>query len=827
MSFFHAPKQHGPEQNIPGVNEVYAWRAAKADAMIITGIGAAIGSFIGGTVAGYMLHNPWFFHKPFLPASVIGVPIYSIIPVVISAIKYHQYPEVMKAVYTALGIVAVCTLPLGIMGVKKHNKARKKVLHSDVHGSAHWADKKEIQTSGLLPTPKSDPKYITYVGGWKNEKGELVYLQHSGPEHIIAFAPTRSGKGVGLVIPTLLAWMGSVLVHDIKGENWAITSGWRSTFSRCLKFAPSLADGTSCHFNPLNEIRLKTPHEVKDVQNIATMIVDPDGKGLNDHWAKTGFALLVGAILHVLYNDEIPEKSLRSVGALLANPDAGSPEETFEAMKAHIHDPNGERHWKDHLGRETKTHPVVAQSAQEMLNKAENEMSGVISTAMSFLALYRDDVVANNIASSDFSITDLMNQDKPISLYLVVPPSDKDRLKPLIRLIINQVVRRLTEDMAFKDGQSVANYRHRLLLMIDEFPSLGKLDIFEEALAFIAGYGLKAYLICQDKSQLDKSYTKDESIVSNSHVRIVYAPNKIETAEWISRILGKRTITTENTSISYAGGNVMPYQTGMSGGLQYQARELLTPDEVMRLKGPVKNAQGKITVAGDMVVLTAGGAPIYGQQIMYFMDPVFSRRSRILPPDQAAVIPDDAPSQVSASIPTVDFGDAVVSVMTENMNKVMDKALADNGQDADGCLVTQPSALDGLDAGAQQDSDHGDAPASTGSALDSLDSPDSLDSLEVHDDPDAAAEAAAADVEDAPDYESAAICDQQATQESGDPMKDALVAAMAEADKLVDMDAMDALAIAIDTGKTDEGGYRPPDSQVEQQFQKKSIGGLI
>ena len=623
--------------------------------------------------------------------------------------------------------------------------------------------------------------------------------------------------------------MGSVLVHDIKGENWAITSGWRSTFSRCLKFAPSLADGTSCHFNPLNEIRLKTPHEVKDVQNIATMIVDPDGKGLNDHWAKTGFALLVGAILHVLYNDEIPEKSLRSVGALLANPDAGSPEETFEAMKAHIHDPNGERHWKDHLGRETKTHPVVAQSAQEMLNKAENEMSGVISTAMSFLALYRDDVVANNIASSDFSITDLMNQDKPISLYLVVPPSDKDRLKPLIRLIINQVVRRLTEDMAFKDGQSVANYQHRLLLMIDEFPSLGKLDIFEEALAFIAGYGLKAYLICQDKSQLDKSYTKDESIVSNSHVRIVYAPNKIETAEWISRILGKRTITTENTSISYAGGSVMPYQTGMSGGLQYQARELLTPDEVMRLKGPVKNAQGKITEAGDMVVLTAGGAPIYGQQIMYFMDPVFSRRSRILPPDQAAVIPDDAPSQVSASIPTVDFGEAVVHAMTENMNKVMDKALADNGQDADGNLVTQTSALDGLEADMSQTSD----PGVSVSALDSLDGSDFAPaaSTDAHDDPDAAAEAAASGMEDAPDYENDVMCDgdpsREAPAESGDPMKDALVAAMAEADKLADLDSLEALAIAIDTGRTEESGYRPPDSQVEKQFQKKSIGGLI
>ena len=118
-----------------------------------------------------------------------------------------------------------------------------------------------------------------------------------------------------------------------------------------------------------------------------------------------------------------------------------------------------------------------------------------------------------------------MNQDKPISLYLVVPPSDKDRLKPLIRLIINQVVRRLTEDMAFKDGQSVANYQHRLLLMIDEFPSLGKLDIFEEALAFIAGYGLKAMLITQDLSQLHKAPESVTSIPASRHARPTAAPN--------------------------------------------------------------------------------------------------------------------------------------------------------------------------------------------------------------------------------------------------------------------------------------------------------------
>ena len=119
-----------------------------------------------------------------------------------------------------------------------------------------------------------------------------------------------------------------------------------------------------------------------------------------------------------------------------------------------------------------------------MLNKSENELSGVFSTAMACLGLYRDPVVARNTAESDFRIADLMNGDAPASLYLVVPPSDLARTRPLIRLVLNQIGRRLTESMEF--GGKAA-YRHRLLLLLDEFPSLGKLDFFETALAFIAG----------------------------------------------------------------------------------------------------------------------------------------------------------------------------------------------------------------------------------------------------------------------------------------------------------------------------------------------------
>ena len=385
----------------------------------------------------------------------------------------------------------------------------------NLHGSAHWADGDEVANTGLL-----DNQSGVYVGGWEPVSSQILhYLRHDGPEHVLAFAPTRSGKGVGIVIPTLLSWPHSVLVYDIKGENWALTSGWRKSVAKnwVVKFEPSNPIG-SAQFNPLNEIRLRTPHEIADIQNIATMIVDPDGKGLLDHWQKTGLALLVGVILHVLYMEK--DKTLKGVSSFLSNPNC-SIEETLHQMLNAIHDPEGQRGWKDREGRPTLVHPVIAESAREMLNKADQERSGVLSTAMSFLSLYRDPIVAQNTSSSDFTINDIVNGNRPLSLYLVVPASDKDRLKPLIRLLINQIVRKLVEKMEYEGGRAVSPHLYRLLLLIDEFPSLGKLDIFEESLAYIASYGLKALLIIQDISQLQKAYGRDESIVGNCHIRVI------------------------------------------------------------------------------------------------------------------------------------------------------------------------------------------------------------------------------------------------------------------------------------------------------------------
>ena len=203
----------------------------------------------------------------------------------------HLYPEVFYSTAT------VCTFSsFSVLLLFFAPKKGKHLVH-DLHGSARWASKQDVIRSGLLSKPNSSGG--VYVGGW-NDGNNQHYLRHNGPEHVLAFAPTRSGKGVGLVIPTLLSWEQSCVVLDIKGENWALTSGWRKKHANnlVLKFDPSAPDDSSVKFNPLEEIRLGTDHEVSDVQNIVTMIVDPDGKGLNDHWAKTGHALLVGAVLH-------------------------------------------------------------------------------------------------------------------------------------------------------------------------------------------------------------------------------------------------------------------------------------------------------------------------------------------------------------------------------------------------------------------------------------------------------------------------------------------------------------------------------------------------
>lgn len=501
-----------------------------------------------------------------------------------------------------------------------------------VHGTAHFAAHSEVKDTGLL-TPPGEKGCGVYVGAWTDEQGATHYLRHDGPEHVAAIAPTRSGKGVGLVIPTLLTWPKSTVVHDMKGELWNLTAGYRKKGldNIVLKFDPAAEVG-SCCFNPLAEVRVGQKSEVADVQNLTTIIVDPDGKGLHDHWTKTAHAFLTGVILYMLHvaNDKGDlTPSLADVMMLLSEP-ARPIVELYTAMVAY---PNA----------------VIAASGQDMLDRDERECTGVLSSVKSYLGLYRDSIVAANTGRSDFRISDLMNYEKPVSLYLVVRPADKDRLKPLMRLILNQIVRNLTRDeMKFQKGRPETGYKHRLLLMLDEFPSFGKLEVFQEALAFIAGYGLKAYLIMQDLTQLHAAYTANESIISNCHIRVAYAPNNPKTAEWLSSILGKTTRSWKSASVS--GKRMGGMLNQVSENFQSVARPLMTPDEVMRLKAPKKDSAGNILESGEMLILVSGHVPIRGTQILYFQEPFFAAAARIAPPECSEKLYNNRPSRKLAFV---------------------------------------------------------------------------------------------------------------------------------------------------------------------------------
>ncbi|MDH3846012.1 MAG: type IV secretory system conjugative DNA transfer family protein, partial [Myxococcales bacterium] len=293
-------------------------------------------------------------------------------------------------------------------------------------------------------------------------------------------------------------------------------------------------------------------------------------------------------------------------------------------------------------------HPVVAATAREMKQRAEKEASSVLSSALALLTLYRDPVIARATGESDFVVADLIDPERPTTVYLVVPPRDLTRVRPLVRLMVDQIVRGLTvearnEEPTLRDsvlGRCLRRFtsqdepprepkRRRVLLMLDEFAALGKMESLEHALAHCAGYGVKAYLVVQDLAQLFSAYGRDESIVANCHIRVAFAPNNVQTAALLSKMTGTTTVVDK---------------TGAGRGRHNTAhgRALLTPDECMRLRLPQRDAVTGATRPGDCLIFVAGQPPVYAEQILYFEDAVLGARAELRAPETRDAAPRSA-----------------------------------------------------------------------------------------------------------------------------------------------------------------------------------------
>lgn len=452
---------------------------------------------------------------------------------------------------------------------------------SATYGSARWATARDARK---LQLTNGDGVVLGTL--------DRQLLRHDGDEHVLVIAPTNTGKSVGISLPTGLVWRHSYLALDLKGENWSVTSGLRKAFGPVYRFAPTTAD--THRYNPLTQIR-RGEAEVRDAQVLADMLVDPEGAlRERSHWQLRAFELLVATILWTLYAEK--RKSLARVGELLADPTRPVLDLFDEMLRRPIKD--------------GAAHPVVAAGARQLLDMADAERSGVVSTALGFLALYRDPILARATEASDFSIEELITGPRPVSLYLVVPPEEMSRLKALLRLMINQILKRLTEIASQNtDGR-------RVLLMLDEFPQLGKLDFFEHALAYIRGYRIKACLVAQSLNQIVQTYGENSSILDNAHVRVAFACNDERTARRISDMLG---VTTETRAqMNYAGSRMAPWLGHTMVSRQEVPRPLLTPGEVMQLPH------------ADALILTGGAPPIRAKKVRYFSEPVF--QARLLPP---------------------------------------------------------------------------------------------------------------------------------------------------------------------------------------------------
>ena len=400
---------------------------------------------------------------------------------------------------------------------------------------------------------------------------------------------------------------------DIKGEIYSITSGYRKNklHQTVIKFDPTNDEG-SAGFNPLDEIRLYTKDEIKDTINIVHAIARPDGSDKPDHWRDLAASMIEGVVLHLKYI----QKGDASFGDVLGFVFGEIPiRQRLREMAVTIHGDTEEqkKFLQEAYGAADGVHPFVKQKAYTFLQKEEKEFAGIMSTVEELLKDFSDPILAKNTSYSSFSIRDLMYADKPVSLYLIVPPSDLERMAKFFRLIVVLIYQRLTEHMAFKDGQPAPDYNHKLLLLLDEFPALGRIVEFEKSLGYIAGYGLRAFIIIQGLNQLfaQHMYGRSTSIIDNCHIRVFHTPNDDQTPEYMSKMMGKETIEVKNRTFR---NDLLQFLGENSYNVQEKGKDLMTAAQISELDGETE------------IIFVAGRAPIKCRKIRYFKDSNFMKR---------------------------------------------------------------------------------------------------------------------------------------------------------------------------------------------------------
>lgn len=506
---------------------------------------------------------------------------------------FRHDPQVRRWLGIGLGAAIAGCLAL-VLGVVRN-------LRPPLHGAARWASEAEIRSAGFRAA------HGILIG--RSAGRPLVF---GGPEHVMLYAPTRSGKGVGVVIPNLLTWPDSAVVLDVKRENWDATAGFRAVHGQqVLMFDPLDAEGRTARFNPLGHIdRTDAVEVIDELQKLAVMLF-PAPPNSDPFWAEAARTGLIGVGALVAATPDLPF----SLGAIYRELTEGEPRTRLPERL---------------VACAAAGHPVsnaCASAIADFCSASENTFASIKQTITARMNLWLNPRVCAATDLSDFDLRDLRK--RRLSLYLTVSPDNLARVAPLYNLLLQQLI-----DLNTRERPTPTRNAVPVLVVLDEFARLGHASVIAHAFAYVAGYGLRLLPVLQSPAQLRAEYGPDltEEIIANCGAEIAFAPKELKVAQDLSERLGFYT---------YAG-RTQSRPSGLSSGRRSQTdsdqrRALMLPQELIQMP------------PDRLLVLRAGLPAIRGRKIAYYRERAFTARLRPAPVVPARPLPVPSPKPVPAA----------------------------------------------------------------------------------------------------------------------------------------------------------------------------------
>ncbi len=574
-------------------------------------------------ISGFWISTQWFARLMNYDPSVVGYPLFIIK-------KLHNYRLYHPGIYflafikyafkPGYGPYFSASIKPALIGfcitlflIFFFAILRNLMQHSDnLYGTARWGNDKDLKKCGLLQElgmvcgqlQKANISAKVNNGSIKlTTHSNAKLICHSGKTNTLLVAPTRSGKGVSVIIPSLLNYPGSVIVFDPKGENWNITAGYRKQFSHVLKFSPLSKE--TIRFNPMDEIR-EGDSAYADANQIADILFTGDTKSGGDETAQffseSAKNITTGVILHVRFCNKFKEKNLSTVLKIMAEA-ANEKSDDDGLQSALVDDLKNSEHESELI------HELIVGCANQLTNNPK-ERASVFSTAFAKLQLFRDPLLANATSSSDFKISDFIESKSPISLYLTVPFAHIDRVSLVFRLLINFMLRKFSEgETSFGE----IKLKNHLVFFLDEFPVLGYFPFIAKVMGILAGYGVTFLIVCQALNQIIDIYGQNHPFLDHCQTIIAFQPKKIEDAKMFSETIGKESVVHDSTSTSGRKFNIMLDNVNLSS--QEVARDLINPDELIKM--PLEQC----------LILSTGTPPYLGKKVVYFDDERFKDKA--------------------------------------------------------------------------------------------------------------------------------------------------------------------------------------------------------